>query len=63
MVENLYQAIRSELLKHAELKKVLGEDDIIVQRLCVKILGMQEAFKIVAGMSYCDYLMSKLSIA
>lgn len=58
-VEKLFNAIKEETEKYVELFAIFSGDDPIMERMCSKIYGMQEAFSIVAGMSYTDYLINK----
>ena len=60
-IEALYLAIKDETLKYKELIDMVGKDHPMSKRYCIRIFGMQEAFKIVSGISYTDYLLSKLS--
>ncbi len=58
-IDKLFLTIKQELIKYNELSNKFGKNDIMVKRLCVKILGMQEAFQIVAHKSFSDYLIEK----
>lgn len=60
-IEALYLAIKDETLKYKELIDMVGKDHPMSKRYCIRIFGMQEAFKIVSGISYTDYMLSKLS--
>lgn len=60
-VELLYQTIREETQKYLELIEMVGKDHPMTKRYCIRICGMQDAFKIVAGISYTDYLIAKIS--
>jgi hypothetical protein len=60
-VELLYQTIKKETEKYTEIVELCGNDHPFAKRVCAQICGMQKAFKIVAGISYTDYLISKLS--
>lgn len=60
-IEALYLAIKDETLKYKELIDMVGKDHPMTKRYCIRICGMQDAFKIVAGTSYTDYLIAKLS--
>ena len=60
-IELLFQTIKSETINHLKLVDVMGIDHPITQNHCEQIYGMQKAFAIVAGVSYTDYLLSKIS--
>lgn len=60
-IELLYLTIKDDLRKYMELVELVGSDHPMSKKLCARICGMQHAFKIVTGVSYSDYLLSKLS--
>lgn len=60
-IEALYLTIREETNKYMELVELVGKEHPMARKLCTRIYAMQQAFKIVSGMSYTDYLLSKLS--
>ena len=60
-IEALYLTIREDTNKYMELVELVGSDHPMSKRLCTRICAMQQAFKIVSGVSYTDYLLSKLS--
>lgn len=55
-IYELYCEIKTELKNYAEVKKILGDDNTYVNRLCAKIMGMQKAFEIIADEPYTDYM-------
>lgn len=59
MIENLFNEIMKKLEFYNAIKKVAGAKSTTAIRLCHEIMGMQEAFKIVAGQSYADYLINR----
>lgn len=60
-VELLYQTIKEETQKYVEFIDMCGKDHPVAKKMCAQICGMQKAFQIVAGVSYTDYLLAKLS--
>lgn len=60
-IEALYLAIKESTIKYMELVELVGKDHPMARKLCTRICAMQQAFKIVSGVSYTDYLLSKLS--
>lgn len=59
MIENLFNEIMKKLEFYAVVKKISGSKSATALRLCNEIAGMQEAFKIVTGTSFSDYLINK----
>ena len=59
--ELLYQTKREETQKYMEQVDLCGKDHPMSKRVYAQIYGMQKAFKIITGVSYTDYLISKLS--
>lgn len=59
MIENLFNEIMKKLEFYNAIAKVTGAKSATAIRLCHEIFGMQEAFKIVAGQSYSDYLINR----
>ena len=59
MIENLFNEIMKKLEFYGQVSKVAGAKSTTAIRLCHEIAGMQEAFKIVAGQSYSDYLVNR----
>lgn len=60
-IEALYVAIQDATNKYREIVELVGKDHPMARKLCTRICGMQYAFKVVAGVSYADYILSKLS--
>lgn len=60
-IDALYLTIREDTNKYMELVGLVGKDHPMARKLCTRICAMQQAFKIVSGVSYTDYLLSKLS--
>lgn len=56
-INELLAAINKALLKYDEVEKTFGKDDVYTKAVCMKVRGMQEAFEIVTGKSYIEYLM------
>lgn len=59
-VEKLYTFIKEETEKYALILAQLGENNPITKAICSQIYGMQQAFEVVAGVSYTDYLLAKM---
>ena len=60
-VELLFTTIKEEVGKYAELVNMCGKDHPMAKSYAAQIFGMQKAFKLITGVSYADYLISKLS--
>lgn len=59
MIENLFNEITNKLEFYNQVSKVAGSKSTTAIRLCHEIFGMQEAFKIISGQSYSDYLINR----
>lgn len=59
MIENLFNEIMHKLENYNKIAKIAGSKSTTTIRLCHEIAGMQEAFKIVSGQSYSDYLINR----
>lgn len=60
-IEALYLAIKEDTNKYLDLVELVGSDHPMSKRLCTRIVAMQHAFRLVSGVSYTNYLLSKLS--
>jgi hypothetical protein len=59
MIDNLFNEIMHKLEDYNRIAKIAGAKSATAIRLCHEIAGMQEAFRIVTGQSYADYLINK----
>ena len=60
MVEQLFDAIGIMSAKFADDVALLGKNHSVVQRELQRLNGMQDAFEVIAGCSYTDYLLTKI---
>ena len=60
-VELLYQTIKDDIHKYQQFIDIYGSDSTMAKKYSSYIFGMQHAFKLMTGISYTDYLLSKLS--
>ena len=60
MIEKLFEAISEKADKFAEHTKMFGRDHWLVQKELQMLNGMEDAFKVIAGCSYTDYLLAKI---
>lgn len=60
-VELLYQTIKEDICKYQQLVDMYGKDNAVAKKYSSYIFGMQHAFKLITGISYTEYLLSKLS--
>ena len=59
MIEKLYEASATKSAYIVELMDAFGEDYWYVQHEILVVDGMKDAFNIVAGCSYTDYLLNR----
>ena len=58
MVEKLFEAITVKNAHIVEMMDVFGDDYWYVKNQMLVVDGMKDAFEIIAGCSYTDYLLS-----
>lgn len=59
MIEKLFNEIMKKLEFYSVVQKISGSKSATARRLCNEIMGMQEAFKIVTGIPFSDYLINR----
>lgn len=59
MIEQLFNEIIKKLEFYAVVKEISGSKSKTTTKLHNEIRGMQEAFRIVSGMPFYDYLTNK----
>lgn len=58
VIKDLFDAIQEKQEKFVFYKEIFGEDDVLTKITLHELNGMEEAFQLVAGMSFTQYLIS-----
>lgn len=61
VVEKLYEAIATKNAHIVEMMDVFGDDYWYVKNQILIVDGMKDAFEIIAGCSYTNYLLTKVN--
>lgn len=60
IVQKLFEEIQNKTEYWGRQREIFGEDHYITLATSHEIIGMEEAFKIIAGMSVTEYLIKNL---